>query len=119
MSSVSTGPTKSPLRNSHLAFSPDAVRLAIAVSGYLIREVRPSYTRQAMRAQQQGRTFLERVVYPNGSVGEFRFLSGLLPSFGFDEKAVIAVKQWRFKPGTAAGREVPLIVTLELLFRLR
>ena len=85
----------------------------------LIREVRPNYTREAMRAQQQGRTFLEGVVHPNGSVGEVRVLSGFQPSFGLDEQAVIAVKQWRFKPGTAAGREVPVIVTLELSFTLK
>lgn len=32
---------------------------------------------------------------------------------------ISAVNKWRFKPGTASGRPVPVIVTIEMLFTLK
>ena len=40
-------------------------------------------------------------------------------TFGLDNEAVKAARQWRFKPGTRLGQPVPVLVTIELSFALR
>ncbi len=37
---------------------------------------------------------------------------------GLDEKAIEAVHQWRFEPGTKDGQPVPVEVSMEVSFRL-
>jgi TonB family protein len=36
-----------------------------------------------------------------------------------DQQAIIAVKQWQFRPGTKAGTPVDVEVNIELTFTLR
>src|SRR5262245_16891952 len=87
----------------------------------LIREVRPNYTGDAMRAKVQGKVELEVVVRPDGTVdpGGVRITRSLDPTFGLDRQAVLAVSQWRFKPGTFKGQPVAVRVLVELTFTLR
>jgi len=85
----------------------------------VLREVKPHYTADAMRAKVQGTVWLEAIVMPNGSVGQVKIMKSLDPIFGLDEEAVKAVKQWRFVPGTRLGQPVPVIITIELTFTLR
>jgi len=82
-----------------------------------VKEVKPQYTADAMRAKVQGAVTLECVVQPDGTVGEVRVTKALDP--GLDQEAIKAVKQWRFRPGTKDGKPVPVLVTLELTFTLR
>lgn len=85
----------------------------------VIREVRPSYTADAMRAKVQGIVELEAVVMPDGMVGEVHITRSLDRTFGLDQKAIEAVRQWRFAPGTRLGEPVAVLVTIELTFTLR
>jgi TonB family protein len=84
----------------------------------LLREVKPQYTADAMRAKVQGTAVLDCVVLPDGSVGECEVVRSLDSSFGLDQKAVEAAKQWRFAPGKRFGQPVPVLVTIELTFTL-
>jgi protein TonB len=84
-----------------------------------IKEVKPQYTADAMRAKIQGSVWLEAVVLPDGTVGEVTIIKSLDPVFGLDEEAVKAAKQWRFIPGTRYGQPVPVLVVIELTFTLR
>lgn len=85
----------------------------------LIREVKPAYTADAMRAKIQGAVWLECVVMPDGTVGEVRVIRSLDSTFGLDQEAMRAAKQWRFQPGTRFGEPVPVLITIELTFTLR
>ena len=85
----------------------------------LIREVKPQYTAQAMRAKIQGEVLLECVVLPDGSVGTIKVARSLDSSFGLDQEAIKAARQWRFAPGTRLGEPVPVLVTIAIAFTLR
>jgi protein TonB len=82
-------------------------------------EVKPQYTAEAMRAKVQGTVLLECVVLPDGSVGNVQVSKSLDSSFGLDQEAIKAAKQWRFRPGTRQGQPVAVLVTIELTFTLR
>jgi TonB family protein len=85
----------------------------------LLREVKPQYTADAMRAKVQGTAVLDCVVTADGAVGDCQIVRSLDSSFGLDQKAVEAARQWRFVPGKRLGQPVPVVVTIELTFTLR
>jgi len=85
----------------------------------LVREVKPAYTGEAMRARIQGTVRLQAIVLPDGSVGTMKIIRSLDHAFGLDDEALKSVSQWRFQPGTLAGRAVPVLIEVELAFTLR
>jgi len=85
----------------------------------VVREVRPNYTSDAMRAKVQGVVVLECVVRPDGSVGDVQIVRSLDSTFGLDQEAIKAAKQWRFQPGSRMGEPVPVLISIELTFTLR
>jgi TonB family protein len=85
----------------------------------VIREVKPAYTAEAMRAKVQGVVWLECIVMPDGTIGDVKVTKSLDPVFGLDQEAIKAARQWRFRPGIRQGQPVPVIITIELTFTLR
>jgi TonB family protein len=85
----------------------------------VVKEVKPAYTADAMRAKVQGSVWLECIVMPDGSVGDVKVTRSLDPIFGLDQEAIKAAKMWRFRPGMRQGEPVPVIITIELTFTLR
>ena len=85
----------------------------------LITQVKPQYTTEAMRAKIQGKVWLEVVVMPDGRPGEIKIARSLDRTFGLDEEAIKAMRQWRFRPGTRMGAPVPVQVVVEMEFSLR
>lgn len=87
----------------------------------LIHEVKPNYTGDAMRAKLQGVVEMEAVVLPDGTVdpNRIRITRSLDSVFGLDQQAIIAVKQWRFRPGLYKGQPAAVRVNVELTFTLR
>jgi TonB family protein len=85
----------------------------------ILREVKPAYTSDAMRAKVQGTVLLQCVVRPDGSVSDIQILRSLDSVFGLDQEAIKAARQWRFAPGTRMGQPVPVQITIELTFTLR
>ena len=83
----------------------------------LLKEVRADYTDQARRANLTGEVVLEIVVRRDGSVGDVRILQRL--GSGLDQRAVQAVRQWRFAPATLKGTPVDVIVEVGVEFTLR
>jgi TonB family protein len=85
----------------------------------LIKDVKPNYTADAMRAKIQGLVGLEGVVEPDGSVGPVRIVRSLDAVYGLDDEAIRTVKKWRFVPGMKDGAPVRVAVTIEMAFTLR
>ena len=85
----------------------------------IVKEVRPQYTSDAMRAKIQGVVAVEAVVKTDGTVGMVRVVRSLDKEFGLDEEAVKAVKQWKFRPGKKGDVAVPVLVSIELTFTMR
>jgi protein TonB len=85
----------------------------------LIKEVKPAYTADAMRAKIQGSVWVEGDVQPDGSVTNVKVVRSLDPTFGLDQEAIKAARQWRFRPGLRFGEPVAVTITIELTFTLR
>jgi TonB family protein len=83
----------------------------------VIKEQRPRYTPRAMSEKAQGSVEVQAVVDVDGTVNQARIVRSLHPEL--DEQAILAVKQWRFAPGTMNGQPVPVLVEIELTFTLR
>lgn len=85
----------------------------------VVRELKPNYTSEAMRARIQGTVELEAVILEDGTVGDVRVSRSLDNTYGLDMEAVKAAKLWIFRPATdRQGRPVPIVVTLILTFQL-
>ena len=85
----------------------------------LVKDEKPKYTADAMRAQIAGTVWLDVVVLTDGKVGDVRVTQSLDREFGLDDQAIAAVKQWEFKPGTKDGVAVPVAVKVEMTFSLK
>ena len=83
----------------------------------LLREVTPDYTEQARRGGLEGEVLLEIVVGPDGNVCDVNVLHRL--GGGLDERAVAAVRQWRFSPARRFGTPVAVIVEVAVELTLR
>lgn len=81
------------------------------------REVKPDYTEEGRRRNIEGDVVLEIVVRSDGTVGSVKLLSGL--GAGLDERAMDAVRQWRFNPAHRYGTPVDVIVEVAVEFKLR
>jgi len=79
--------------------------------------VRPDYTEDGRRRNIEGDVVLEIVVRRDGSVGDVKLLQGL--GAGLDQRAVDAVRQWRFSPAQRQGAPVDVIVEVAVEFKLR
>jgi len=56
-------------------------------------------------------------VLPDGSVGDVKVTESL--DSELDEQAVLAVKEWKFRPGTKDDKPVDVEVQIELTFTLK
>ena len=85
----------------------------------VVHEVKPDYTPEAKAKKIQGDVQLAVVVLATGDVGDVSVSKSLDDKYGLDQQAIIAAKQWKFRPGTKDGKPVPVAVTIEMTFVLR
>jgi protein TonB len=83
----------------------------------LLREVKADYTEDARQRGVSGDVVLEIVVRKDGSVGDITVLHGL--AGGVNDRAVQAVRQWRFAPARRQGAAVDVVVEVAVEFKLR
>ena len=82
----------------------------------LLHKIEPEYSEEARKAKYQGTVLLYVVVDVNGKATNIKVARSL--GLGLDEKAVEAVKQWKFTPGYKDGKPVTVAATIEVNFRL-
>jgi TonB family protein len=70
----------------------------------IISQVDPEFSEEARKAKFQGLCVLSIVVEPDGTPSNIRVSSSL--GMGLDEKAIEAVKKWRFRPSMKDGHPV-------------
>lgn len=83
----------------------------------LLREIKADYTEEARRRGVKGEVVLELVVRRDGTVSDVKVLRRL--GAGLDDRAILAVRQWRFAPATRHGTPVDVIVEVAVEFNLR
>lgn len=83
----------------------------------LVRSEKPQYTTAALRAKIDGEVELDAIVELDGTVSGIRVVHPL--DDGLDQKAVDALRQWRFEPATLHGQPVRLRIDVVLDFTLR
>jgi protein TonB len=76
----------------------------------------PEFSEEARKAKYQGTCTLMIVVSPDGRATNIRVVNSL--GMGLDEKAIEAVKTWRFEPGQKNGHPVPFEMAVEVDFHL-
>jgi TonB family protein len=81
-----------------------------------IDRVKPEYTPEALAAGLQGSVVLYLEVSAEGTPETARVIQSL--GLGLDEKAIDAVKQWRFQPATLEGKPIPIAQSVEVHFVL-
>jgi len=82
----------------------------------LLAKIEPEYSEEARKAKYQGTVLLYVQVDPSGRAINMRVLHSL--GLGLDEKAMEAVKRWKFKPGMKDGKPVTVEAQIEVNFRL-
>ena len=86
------------------------------VAAMLIHKVEPEFSEEARKAKYQGEVELSIEIAADGTPRILRVVSG--PGLGLNEKAVEAVRQWRFKPAYRDGRPVDSTAMVEVHFHL-
>ena len=81
----------------------------------VLRRVDPEYTPEAKKARIAGIVVVEVIVERDCRVGAARVLKPL--PFGLSQKAVEAVRQWRFSPATHEGKPIRAFFTVTVDFR--
>src|SRR3954453_4895051 len=76
----------------------------------------PEYSEEARKAKSQGAVVLDLIVDASGRPRGLKGQRGL--GMGLDEKALEAVRTWKFEPAEKAGKPVAVAISVEVEFRL-
>lgn len=75
----------------------------------------PAYTEEARKAKFHGSVVLQLIVGPDGLPTNIQILK--TPGLGLDEKAIEAVRKWRFKPALGPqGKPVAVVIPIQITF---
>jgi TonB family protein len=83
-------------------------------SPIVIHSVSPSFSANTIRAKYQGVSLVSALVEEDGLPSDVRVLHPL--GLGLDEKAIEAVRRYRFRPAMKDGKPVPARTSVEVNF---
>lgn len=111
MAQTKAAPTKAAAPAAPQAALPAAVEITDDITPPRLREVAsPEYTAEAKKLKIEGQVTLAIIIDKKGEVVDAKVVKGL--GHGLDENAVVAVKEWRYKPAEKDG--VPVAVKMEV-----
>ena len=76
----------------------------------------PEYSEEARKAKYQGTCVLWLIVGPDGKPRDIKVARAL--GMGLDQKAIEAVRNWKFEPAMLNGKPVAVQINVEVNFRL-
>ena len=82
----------------------------------IVHSVEPEFTQEARSANFQGAVSIQLIVDAQGNPQNVRLVRHL--GMGLDEKAIDAVRQYRFKPALYQGHPVAVQIVINVDFRL-
>ena len=82
----------------------------------LVFDPEPEYSEEARKAKYQGTCVLSVIVGPDGLAHDIKVTNTL--GLGLDEKAIEAVRKWRFEPAMKDGKPVNVLISVQVNFRL-
>jgi TonB family protein len=82
----------------------------------LLWKIEPEYTDEARRARVQGTVVLHIEVDTRGQAQNITVRQSL--GLGLDERAIEAVRRWRFRPGYRNGKPWAASALVQVNFRL-
>jgi TonB family protein len=82
----------------------------------LLWKIEPEYTDEARRARVQGTVVLHIEVDTRGQAQNITVRQSL--GLGLDERAIEAVRRWRFRPGYRNGKPWATAALVQVNFRL-
>ena len=83
-----------------------------------IHFVEPQFPPLARRAGILGRVLLQAVVTEEGVISDLAILTSSAPGLGFEQAAIDAVAQWRYRPAEQDERPVTVYLTIVIDFTL-
>jgi uncharacterized protein (TIGR03435 family) len=93
-----------------------ATQTGVMSAPVLIYSVQPEFTERARKAKASGDVLVNLWVDERGNPKQVRTLRGL--GMGLDEKAVEAVKQYRFRPAMLDGKPLPTQLNVIVKFQV-
>jgi TonB family protein len=82
----------------------------------IIYKTEPEFSEEARKAKYQGVVGVNVIIGPDGRVHNAQVVHSV--GLGLDEKAIEAVKLWKFDPGKKDGRPVSVAVYIEVDYHL-
>jgi TonB family protein len=82
----------------------------------VLHSAQPEFTEEARRADYQGTVAIQLIVDAQGNPQNVRVVRHL--GMGLDDKAVEAVRQYRFRPAMYQGHPVAVQMVIEVDFHL-